>query len=223
MDESSREAVDRVAKRYAGAPLADRIYARQKLLHDPVVDALCQVSDHLGVVTDAGCGRGQTGLWLLETGRASKLSGFDWDERKVGVATIAGGKDATFSVGDLLTADYPASDCVLLLDVLHYLPRDAQKRVVASAAASLTPGGAVLLREVDASGQRQSWFTRIAEHLGTAIGYNRASSLEFLPAETYVAWMQKLGLVTRVIRAEGAQVFHNVLIVGRRSAPAFDA
>jgi len=223
VDESSKEAVDRVARRYARAPLADRIYARQKLLHDPVVDALCQVSDHLGVVTDAGCGRGQTGLWLLETGRATKLTGFDWDERKVGVAAIAGGEDATFSVGDLLTANYPASDCVLLLDVLHYLTREAQQRVMANAAAALTPGGAVLVREVDAAGQRQSWFTRIAEHLGTAIGYNRAASLEFLPAETYLGWMRELGLVTHVIHPDGPQVFHNVLIVGRRPLRAFDA
>jgi uncharacterized protein (DUF2062 family) len=208
----------RTRARYASSPRAHRYYVAAKLRTDPVLAEVSSLGE-LGDVIDAGAGRGQLGLCLLELGQVRTLSGFDFDVEKVNVARAAAAGAAEFKEGDLLNAEFGEADTVLLIDVLHYLDPSAQDRLLARAAASLRPGGRLLVRETDGEPGARSALTRALERWATRLGYNRLAArqaLGFRPLSELVAKMERLGLSCQLLgKARGAKL-GNRLIVGQK-------
>ena len=210
-------AIRRTLERYRRAPLADRMYVAGKLQHDPVVTEIIAFDDDFGRVLDAGCGRGQLGLCLLELRRVSSLSGFDSDERKLGLARDAGGAQAEFQVRDLATPNWPPCDTAMLIDVLHYLPIPEQDEVLAHAMAAVAPGGRVLVRELDRTAGLRSRVTRFVERIVNLIGLNRGRApLSYRAAREIIDRLEALGASCQRSAASQGTPFANVLIVARR-------
>lgn len=205
------QATRRTLARYRRAPIADRSYVAAKLRTDPIASALGALPGSFGALVDAGAGRGQLSLLCLELGRATEVTGLDWDERKIEVARQAANGDARYFDADLRTADLPRADTVLLADVLHYLPRQEQDAVLERAAASLRPGGRLLIREVEAERGWRTTFTRMAEQMGRLVGYNRGTRLHFRSTSELVARLEVLGLRCTKVPA-GNGLLRNVLI-----------
>lgn len=217
-DDPVERAIERTLARYKSAPRGDRYYVAGKLRHDPVLRLITELELSLGRTLDAGAGRGQLGLCLLELGLISSLSGFDADARKIEVARRAAGDSAFFEVADLGRAELPPCDTVLLVDVLHYLPAAEQDALLARAARALEPGGRLIVRDVDGSGPRSA-LTRFFERLATATGWHLTKSkLCFRPAAKWCAVLEREGLVCRVQGASQGTPFSNVLVVAERPA-----
>jgi uncharacterized protein (DUF2062 family)/2-polyprenyl-3-methyl-5-hydroxy-6-metoxy-1,4-benzoquinol methylase len=210
-------AIRRTVTRYRAAPPSDRFYVAGKLRSDPLVREIVALDGCFGSVLDAGCGRGQFGLLLQELGRVDELVGFDWDERKVRVARVAGRGKARFERADLTEVEWPAADTVLLIDVLHYLPLADQDRLLARAAQALRPGGRILVREVDARPGLRARLTMLAERIGAKVGYNRAGALEFRTGAEIAARLRELELTVDVGPAAPGSPLGNVLMVARRT------
>lgn len=208
-------AMERTVRRYAAAPKGDRIYVSMKLRFDPVLRELAQVGP-LGSVLDAGCGRGQLGVCLVEAGLARSLSGFDYDARKVELA-VAAAPEANFVAADAESFAFPRVDTVLLVDVLHYLTPEAQDLVLERAAAALPRGGRVVVREVGAE-PGSAWLTRSFEHLGAKLGINRARQLSFRPLAELTQMLERLGLSCQTTDASQGTPLSNSLIVATRGA-----
>jgi SAM-dependent methyltransferase len=124
----------RVAARYPGISRTERGFIGGKLRADPAVAALLALGQarHLGAVLDLGCGRGQLAVALLLAGVATEVTGLDIDAGKVALARRAAeGLRARFEVADLVTAEIPRADTVLLVDVLLQLPEAAQDALMA--------------------------------------------------------------------------------------------
>lgn len=207
-------AIRRTIRRYRTAPLADRLYVRLKLQLDPVCREIALLGP-LGTVLDAGAGRGQLGLFLWELGHASALSGFDFDARKVSVASAAARDDAQYSERDLRTAVLPSADTILLVDVLHYLPSAEQDALLMRARQSLRLHGRLVVREIDAEVPWKSWIARLSERALARLGYNRAAvRLEFRSAEAIRKRLSALGLTCELLDAGQGTPFENRLIVG---------
>jgi uncharacterized protein (DUF2062 family)/2-polyprenyl-3-methyl-5-hydroxy-6-metoxy-1,4-benzoquinol methylase len=211
-------AIRRTVARYGQAPSRDRFYVASKLRSDPAVGEVIELEGDFGAAIDAGCGRGQLGLLLLELGRVSRLLGFDWDERKVAMARAAGRTDATFGRAELTDFDWPEVDTVFLVDVLHYLPLALQNTVIERAAAALSTGGRIVIREVDAGPGNRARLTMLFERIGAKVGYNRAGALEYRSANDIAAKLRELGLVVEAAGGSKGSPLANVLIVGRKSA-----
>jgi O-methyltransferase involved in polyketide biosynthesis len=107
----------------------------------------------------------------------------------------------------------PRADTLLLIDVLHYLAPDEQTALLERAAASLPPGGRLLVRELDAAQRLRAWPAMLAERIARGIGYNRGPALSFTTADEIVSRLETLGLTCRVDRTGGLA---NVLIVAER-------
>jgi 2-polyprenyl-3-methyl-5-hydroxy-6-metoxy-1,4-benzoquinol methylase/uncharacterized protein (DUF2062 family) len=210
-------AVRRTLARYARAPRGDRFYVSAKLTSDPVVEKLAELSAPLGEVLDVATGRGQLGLLLVELG-AQRLTGFDWDERKIQVARDAAGDDADLRVGDARAVALPSADTVLLIDVLHYLPRAEQDALLARAAAAVRDGGRVVVREVDPGRGLKSRVTAWAERIGASSRYNKGQKLDFRSPDEIAAALRALGLEVRIEGASDGTPLANALIVARRQA-----
>ncbi len=210
-------AIRRTLERYRRAPVSDRMYVAGKLQHDPVVTEISALAGDFGRVLDAGCGRGQLGLCLLELGRVSSLAGFDSDERKLGLAREAGGGQADFQVRDLATSKWPRCDTAMLIDVLHYLPISEQDEILAHAVRAVGPGGRVLVREVDGAAGVRSVVTRFAERIATLMRLNRGRApLSYRAAREIIDRLEALGTSCQLSAASQGTPFANVLIVARR-------
>jgi uncharacterized protein (DUF2062 family)/predicted TPR repeat methyltransferase len=213
-------AIRRTVARYAQAPIADRLYVSSKLANDPIVGKLAALPGSFGSVVDAGCGRGQLGLLLLELGGLERLRGFDWDSRKVAIAERAASGDARFETGDLRAIEWTLADTVLLIDVLHYLPRAEQDALLGRVVEALAPGGRLVVREVDGERGWRSGLTTLFERMAARIRYNRAHVLDFRPAAQIRARLEALGLTVTTESASDGTPLANVMIVAVKGEAA---
>lgn len=221
--EPVRAAQSRTIRRYAACKLGDRMYVAMKLELDPLTRVLTAFDAPLGRVVDVGCGRGQFSLLLQELELAQAIDGFDWDARKVRVAERAARGDAHYAVADVLHAELPECDTILLFDVLHYLDQSAQRELLERLTRSLRAGGCLLIREMDG---HAGWASRIGqwfESVATRTGYNRArQKLCFQPIHTLVDELGSLGFECSIQGQSGSRWSGpNVLLAAwRRSSPA---
>ncbi len=216
-DERFELAVLRTIERYRRAPIADRFYVAGKLRSDPVTRLLVALPGEFGSVLDAGSGRGQFGLLLLELGRARELHAFDADCRKVALLREAAGEHARVESRDLLDLPEPEVDTVLLIDVLHYLPRGEQTELLRKIATRV-PRGRILIRELDAVPGARSVLTRLGEWFAKVSGYNRGrAARHYRSAQELVSELSEHGFSCQVLGASEGTPFGNVLIVATRA------
>ena len=212
-------AVQRTRARYATAPPAHRYYVAGKLGFDPVAKLLAELPGDFGRVLDLGCGRGQLALLLLELGRAASVRGVDADAPKIDAARAAG-PEAEFCVADLSPSDVTAADTILLIDVLHYLPLAEQDALLLAAARALSPGGRLLVRELDADPSAKSALTRLFEWLARKTGLNHGRATAYRSATSITTLLERAGLSCALQGASERTPFKNVLIVaGTAGAP----
>jgi len=145
----SRNFLRRLRALYSYLDIAEEQYVTWKLRLDPIFRSFFAAVPDSAEVLDAGCGCGLMSNGLAMQGPHRLVTGIDFDERKLRVARCAARTvhNVRFVSGDLLTCDFPASDCVLMIDILHYWSADKQSQLVAKAAASLRPGGVIIFRE----------------------------------------------------------------------------
>jgi uncharacterized protein (DUF2062 family)/trans-aconitate methyltransferase len=177
--------LEETAYRYLGNGMFDWEFVRGKLRHDPVyLQVLRQgLLPSGGRLLDLGCGRGIL-MSLLVTARdrytrglhpegwapppaALELHGIETSPKAARAARAALGGEARIDVADLRTdfenTELPPARTVLLLDVLHYLPAEAQEDLLRKIAGALEPGGLLLIRDADADAGRRFIATRIQE------------------------------------------------------------
>ena len=209
------QALQRTLARYHQAPIGDRCQVAGKLHWDPLTSLLSELPRGLGRVLDAGAGRGQFGLFLLELGACEKLLGFDADARKVAVAQEAAGEGAHFEVRDF--SDFPATpaDTVLFFDVLHYLPVAEQDELLSRVSRSAER---ILIRELDSGPSIRSRVTRFLESLAKLLGLHRArAGHHYRSAREIISRLGELGFECEVRGASAGTPFGNVLIVALRA------
>ena len=215
-DDVLEAALSRTTARYARVSTADRFQVSGKLRWDPLTRMLAALPYELGRVLDAGAGRGQFGLLLLELGRCETLFGFDADQRKVAVARAAGAGSAHFEVRDLLDLPSEPLDTVLLFDVLHYLPLAEQDELLRRASLRIERGR-ILIRDLDAAPGTRSALTRFAETFARGLGLHRGrAGHHYRPMAEVVARLTDLGFSCEVHGASEGTPFGNVLIVATR-------
>jgi SAM-dependent methyltransferase len=211
VDDNER-ALERTRMRYAQAPRADRYYVAGKLALDPVFALIASQAGDFGRVLDLGCGRGQLSAFLLELGRASQVTGIDSDSRKVEVARRAV-PEAELVVADAAVFELPVADTVLLIDLLHYLPREEQDALLKAGVRALAPGGRLLVRELDGDPSARSRFTRFLEWMARRLGVNRGRATHYRPARELMSLLESAGLACSIQGASDGTPFSNVLIV----------
>ncbi len=142
----------RAAARYRPAGRSPYYFARGKLSGDPVFAALLRdgrIHDDARIV-DVGCGLGILAAWLAAAEICDPRSASEWPQtwaappktgRCVDSICVRGGRGreralsdlgnrVALNVGDARVVTLPACDAVVMLDVLHYMDRDAQQALL---------------------------------------------------------------------------------------------
>jgi SAM-dependent methyltransferase len=174
---------------YAYLDIPAEQYVVWKLRLDPIFSRIDAAVPASGDILDAGCGFGVMSHLLGLRSARRTIVGIDLDENKLRIARCAGRTvgNVRFIHGDLLGTEYPGSDCVLLIDVLHYWTAEKQREIISRCAGALRPGGTLVFREGLAA---DSWSHRLVdlfERWAVLIGHNpRGDGLWFETRDFYV-------------------------------------
>ena len=233
-DSRSADAIlRRAASRYAGTGAVSRRFAAGKLTGDPVYRELLVggILPSGGTLVDVGCGQGLTLACLAECRAAARgtgasdarlpvferLLGIELRPRIAAIARQALGADAEILTGDARELIPSPASAVLLLDVLHLMPGAVQESVITRAAATLEPGGALVVREADASAGARFLAVRAGNWLkAMAIG-NLRQPFQFRSASEWRERLEREGLRASASPMGRGTPFGNVLLIARRS------
>ena len=228
--------VDHAASRYRPAGRFAMGFARGKLLGDPVFKHLLTqgLAGDSTRVLDLGCGQGllaalldaadamyQSGHWPAEwpaPAHQARVRGIELMPRDVERARAAVGDKAEFLLGDIAQTPFPPSDLVVILDVLHYLPWDAQQQVLSRVAQALSPKGRLLLRIGDASGGIGFSVSQWVDRIVTWSRGHRLGRLYCRPLNAWISVLSDLGFEVDARPMSDGTLFANVLLTANLRA-----
>jgi uncharacterized protein (DUF2062 family)/SAM-dependent methyltransferase len=225
--------VRRASDRYVGISITAWEFARGKLRNDPVYRAA--VYDGLitaaaagdeGTLVDVGCGQGLMLALLAEARRDAiagswrhpsdppcfgRLIGLETRPRVAAIAHEALGDEAEIVAADARASAFPAADIVLLFDVLHLMPEADQVALLSALAASLRPGGAIVIRDADRSAGWRFTCVKAGNRLKALAFGNWRQRFHFRSAEEWIACFRGLGLDAEMRPMGAGTPFGNVL------------
>jgi uncharacterized protein (DUF2062 family)/trans-aconitate methyltransferase len=221
---------------YLECGMLDWEFVRGKLRHDPLYFNLLRRGflPPAGRLLDLGCGRGILFSLLtaarrqIEAGQYPEgwappppgltFHGLEGRPKVAAAAREALGEGAVIETGDLRESPFPAADAILLLDVLHYLPPDDQRGLLARAVAALQPGGVLLIRDADAAGGWRFTATRMQERFSALLRRHWGQRFHFRSAGEWGGLLRELGLDVDVQPMGMGTPYANVLLAGRKPA-----
>lgn len=237
-----RRLVARAAVRFRPAGRGPYYFARGKLGGDPVFAALLRdgriTSD--ARIVDIGCGLGILAALLTSAEQCDPRSACAWPQTwappplgwtlcgfDLRMDAIATAQRALFdirdrvllSVGDVREVTLPECDVVVMLDVLHYVDRVAQRTLLTNAYSALAPGGTLLLRVGDAA---PNWRFRLTSAVDWCVTFARARSWPQLHWRSLAEWtalLEAIGFSVVAQPMSEGTLFANVLLIATKRSP----
>ena len=218
MTEASFGALAReAAARYPANDRFARHFAHGKLTGDPVFAyILAQQLIPAGArLLDLGCGQGLLAALLDVRGpRPGGFHGIDLRAKDIARARAAM-PWARWVEGDIRSSEFSACDVVVILDVLHYVGPEEQRRVLERARDALAGGGTLLVRVAGADRSVRFRFTLFTDRVATVL---RGGGWPRLHPRTLAEWralLEGLGFRVRTEPMSHGTPFANVLCVAR--------
>ena len=210
-----------VLGRYSDAPWGTRFFLALRWFWTPYEEMACLLPVS-GKILDGGSGHGLFSITLALQSPARKVKGIDHSSPRIGMAQKAaqGLENLSFTRGDFGGFGKNRYDGLAFVDVLHYLPYEAQGELIKEAFRRLRPGGILLFRDVDRKPGLASFWNRFHETLMTAMGFTQAEELHFRSSREWEDLARRAGFQTRS-KPTGRFPFADVLFWCRKPSPAF--
>ncbi|MCC7029832.1 MAG: methyltransferase domain-containing protein, partial [Chitinophagaceae bacterium] len=153
-----------------------RIKARLENYYTPIE----KLVPREGNILDIGCGYGFLAYILSWTSENRTVYGLDYDEEKIEVAkhNFSKTEQLHFTAGDALDfSDDLKYDCILIMDVLHYLLPEKQLALLQKCKASLAEKGLLIVRDGVKDLNKKHQGTVLTEIFSTRIfGFNKTKN-----------------------------------------------
>lgn len=223
--------VDLATQRYRSAGRFAYHFARGKLLGDPAFNHLLEqgLIGNGARVLDLGCGQGLLAALLVAAGQKqqqrqwpsgwarapqdARVHGIELMPADIERARKALGNDADFVLGDIAQTPFPASDVVVILDVLHYLPFEQQQEVLERLRQALLPHGRLLLRIGDADGGMGFRFSNWVDQVVLRVRGHKVGRLYCRPLTEWIQLLRTAGFDVKVRPMSQGTLFSNVLLI----------
>jgi cyclopropane fatty-acyl-phospholipid synthase-like methyltransferase len=213
-------ALERAVHRYRSAPLLARLMVHGRAFLADLARVEQYVPRH-GFVVDLGCGHGLFANLLVEASATRRVLGLDRDESKVAVARSTIGDRSgrlRFEVADIASAPPPRCDAVTMVDVIHLMGPDEQRRVLHGAAAALNEGAPLIVWTQEARVDPRYALAYAQETVSVSLGLTRGQRKRFhFPSrETALAMFEEAGFRAEAIEMPG-RPYTDVLYLARRA------
>jgi SAM-dependent methyltransferase len=224
--------VEHASESYRSAGVFAYKFARGKLRGDPVFRAMLERGLLLGRahILDLGCGQGLLEAWLraallcYENGSwpqgwppapaPSSTRGIELMNRDVQRARTALGPACEIAQGDIRSAEFGSTDAVIILDVLHYIPKDEQLLVLKRVRCALPPRGLLLLRIGDADGGLRFRYSQWVDKLVMLCRGRSFLATHCRSADQWCDLLHECGFEVQVTPMSEGTRYANVLLIG---------
>ena len=182
-----------------------------------------------GSILDLGCGQGLLAAWLkaallcYQSGRwpqgwppapaPRSTRGIELMNRDVERARAALGSECGISQGDIRSAEFGATDAVVILDVLHYIGQEEQLQVLKRVRAALPAGGLLLLRIGDANGGLRFHYSQWVDKLVMLLRGHATVATHCRSADQWRALLSECGFTVQATPMSQGTHFANVLMI----------
>ena len=232
-DEAWRELLRAAREPYRQSGRVAWHFARGKLSRDPVFRGLLErgAIPPRARVLDIGCGQGLLASLLAAVDAAQahgrwpgawqaapvavRYTGIELMPREVARAegALAGlARPPQFVCADMCEAAFPASDVVVILDVLHYVDLAAQQALLGRVRDALLPHGRLLLRVADSADWRGSAASQWVDRIVTLLRRHRLAPMFCRSLAEWVALLERLGFVVHSVPMSRGTPFANLLL-----------
>lgn len=215
-----------IRRRIADSFLPDRWlywYARSKLGSDPLYGGVAEaLRDTRAPLLDIGCGIGLLVHALRACGVDLEYTGVDNDEGKVEQGRLAIAR-TQLPHARLMAVDATAGlpdhrGSVTLLDVLQFLPPEAQSPLLADVAARVSQEGRLVIRTGLTDGNWRSHVTRGVDVLSRWLRWMNAGPTRYPGRDALAAELSSHGLTATFTPLWGRTPFNNWLVVASRQS-----
>lgn len=211
---------DRLIKNYIYKGPILEWYTRIKVKLENKYQPFHEILPLKGIITDIGCGYGMMPYMLYLLSNERHITGIDYDAEKIQVANEAFLKDDNIHFVAADATQYPltASDVFLISDMLHYIPKAAQNRLIRGCLDNLNEGGMLIIRDGDSDLKERHEGTVWTEKFSTQIiGFNKTTNenLTFLSGTDIENIAHEYGL--RVERVDLTQKTSNIIFIIRKT------
>lgn len=165
-----KQKIERVIGAYDDPIVRAYCRGRFQILRQRFLDEIGQYLPEQGRVLDVGCGIGLFSLYYSQVFPGLRLEGIDLNERRIQMAQGAAGRLGLTNVTytrDTAVGYAPGGQLqgAYILDVLHHIPEEAVRPLVAALYDALTPGGRLLIKDVDTQPAYKRIFTHALDFL----------------------------------------------------------
>jgi 2-polyprenyl-3-methyl-5-hydroxy-6-metoxy-1,4-benzoquinol methylase len=211
-----RGAIRRIVR---ALPLVERAYSivRFSILRPKLLSVMDLLLTDEGRILDVGCGFGLFAAYFGQTQPRRRIVGVDPDARRVGIARHVaerlGLDEHRFIVGDVRDAAIEGPfDAAYVLDVMHHLPREDQRRVLERLRALLVPGGMLLVKDITTEPRSGLLFTELLDRI--MVGRNEP--LSYRHHREWGEMLRELGFHVRMVRVPDVLPYPHVVIAATK-------
>jgi 2-polyprenyl-3-methyl-5-hydroxy-6-metoxy-1,4-benzoquinol methylase len=187
------EPVLRIIRAYDDPIVRAYCWARFGILRQRFLDEIGQYLPTSGRVLDIGCGFGLFSLYYAALAPGRRIHGIDRNARRIRLARQAarrlGLDNVAYEEGDArdLRADgtYAA---IYMLDIVHHVPEASVEPLLRRLCACLSPGGRLLVKDVDARPALKRWFTWALDRL-----MDPRTPVRYWPADALQQLLERVG------------------------------
>ena len=207
-----RDAIRRIVR---ALPPVERAYSRVRfsILRPKLLSVMDLLLTDEGRILDVGCGFGLFAAYFGQTHPRRRIVGVDPDARRIGlardVAKRLGLEQHEFHVGDVRDAALQGPfDAAYVLDVMHHLPKDDQRRVLERLRSLLVPGGMLVVKDITTEPRLGLLFTEALDRL--MVGWNEP--LAYRHHREWGEMLTDLGFKVRMVRVPDLLPYPHVVI-----------
>jgi len=188
-------------------------------------DLIERIGPSGGTIVDLGCGVGYLVTYLALASEGRTCAGVDISDRKLSVAREAtrGLWRVSFHNNNLFSYAVERADCFLILDTLHYFDRATQTAAFENCYKQLSPGGKLVMRNIDRRPRwtfvwnyAHEWLMTRFQLTATQGATGARGGLFFLDFEEYRRILEGIGFTVEILAPETARPYAVTMLVATR-------
>ncbi|HAF28778.1 MAG TPA: glycerol acyltransferase [Bacteroidales bacterium] len=180
-------------------------------------------------IYDVGCGYGYLSYMLHFVSDEREVIGIDHDSEKILVANNCPSKNEKtslptgkirFESADITQYNFEPADVFLFSDVLHYIPKEEQEKVISNCIKNLNDGGMIIIRDANTKLKERHKGTRFTELFSTKVfGFNKTISeskeLYFVSSDDIFEMFKKHNMEVEIV--DQTKLTSNVVYIIRKA------